>query len=109
MLVMILRFEIWELDILAPPFLVVVIDAILCVDNRVPVVHLDAIPGKCIKGLVNSLLRCSGIPCGNGSILDVSQWALFTRVACLKSLVVSVNNPARGSHFTHVKHHVSSR
>ena len=50
---MILRFELGELNILAPPFLVVVIDAILCVDNRVPVVHLDAIPCKGIKGLVN--------------------------------------------------------
>merc|ERR1712241_1592879 len=107
--VMILRFELWELDILAPPFLVIVIDAVLCVDNRVPVVHLDAIPCKCIKGLVNSFLRCSGVPGGNGSILDVSQWALFTRVACLKSLIVGVDNPACGSHFTHVKHHVSSR
>ena len=57
----------------------------------------------------HSFLRCSGVPGGNGSILDVSQWALFTRVACLKSLVVSVDNPACGSHFTHVKHHVSSR
>ena len=50
---MILRFELLELNILAPPLLVIVIDAILCVDNRVPVVHLDAIPCKGIKGLVN--------------------------------------------------------
>ena len=50
---MILRFEILVLNILAPSVLVIVIDAILCVDNRVPVVHLDAIPCKGIKGLVN--------------------------------------------------------
>ena len=56
-----------------------------------------------------SFLRCSGVPGGNGSILDVSQWALFTSVACCIGLVVSVNNPAWGSNFAHVKHHISSR
>ena len=57
----------------------------------------------------HSFLRCSGVPGGNGSILDVTQWAFFTSVACRKSLVVSVDNPAWGSNFTHVKHHISSR
>ena len=55
-----------------------------------------------------SFLRCSGVPGGNGSILDVSQWAFFTSVACRISLVVGVDNPAWGSHFTHVKEHVPS-
>ena len=50
---MILRFEILALNILAPSVLVIVIDAILSVNNWVPIVHLDSIPRKCIKGLVN--------------------------------------------------------
>ena len=50
---MILRFEILALNILAPSVLVIVIDAILSVNNWVPIVHLDTIPCKGIKGFVN--------------------------------------------------------
>ena len=48
-----LRFEFWALNILAPSVLVIVIDAILSVNNWVPIIHFDTIPGKCIEGLVN--------------------------------------------------------
>jgi len=50
---MILRFEILALNILAPSVLVIVIDAILSVNNWVPVIHFDTIPSKCLEGLVN--------------------------------------------------------
>ena len=78
-------------------------------------------PGK-IRGLKNdpicwvtfiltsthSFLGCSGISCGDGSSLGVSQWALLTGVACSKGLIVSVNNPVWCSHFAHVQERVPS-
>ena len=58
--------------------------------------------------VTHSFLGCRGVPGEDVSILVVSQWTLFTREGGCKGLVVSVNDPARGSHFTHVKERVPS-
>merc|ERR1719394_1220118 len=61
------------------------------------------------KACTHSFLRSRGVPCGNGGSLVVSQWALFTGVTSSKGLIVGVDDPAGGSHFTHVEEHIPSR
>ena len=39
----------------------------------------------------------------------MSQWALFTRVASSKGLIIGVDDPAGGSHLTHVEEDIPSR
>ena len=80
---------------LTPSVMVSVIDTILSVNNREPIIEIKAIPIKCRKGLVNlqierwknssavirfiyfhathSFLGCRGVPCEDGSILVVSK------------------------------------
>merc|ERR1712122_275781 len=93
----------------APSVLVVVIDTILGVNNREPVIEDKPVPVERLKGLVNSFLGCRRVPCEDGSILVVSKKALFTREGCRKGLVVGVDNPAWGSYFTHVEERIPSR
>ena len=58
--------------------------------------------------VTHSFLGCRGVPCENGSILVVSQWALCTCEGCSKGVVVSVNDPTGGSFFTHVEEDIPS-
>ena len=57
----------------------------------------------------HSFLGCGWVPREDGSILVVSQRALFTSVACSKGFIVGVNDPAGGSLSAHVEEDIPSR
>ena len=60
--------------------------------------------------ITHSFLRREGVPCGDGSILEVCEieWVFLTRVTCSVGLVVGVKNPARTGLSAHVKVEIPS-